>query len=419
MGEHDKPGFSPPELDRLEDALERLGRFDRGEWADDLPTNIQQRLQEYRNVLSLTRAALPIESVADDVLVGVLDQARQAVTNPSVASDVRGPSQERPTARTSWFRHKFWVPLLALAGTAALVLVVVRPGVDRNAVIKDMTRAPEASAVREEPSPAATRGAKLEADAYNQPVAEAVPAPSEARSGLSGDDTTPRAQAGTEAQKDMRGPSPFPGSDGRARTKGARKNERLEGFGSVGSAANVPAGESSVSLTEAEEKSRGRSGASMESLRDDAPADATRPPSSSSSPSNRAASSPSSPSKPVASSPSPLERKSTQTAGAAESAAPAPAPSPDTDQVARTDDTPWPTLQHADTQRRNGRCDLARAAYRRLLRHQGEVLARAHAGLGLCDEREANHTAAAQSYARARTAWSSIDRFIASERARP
>jgi hypothetical protein len=115
--------LGPHELDLLEDALEELelpGALDR--WSEDeLDPRVRERLASYRSILTATREALPLEDVPTGVLDGVLAQARQAAAVAPVTVDA---------GRASWWsrlRHGFMVPVLALAGTAALVLWVFDP----------------------------------------------------------------------------------------------------------------------------------------------------------------------------------------------------------------------------------------------------------------------------------------------------
>lgn len=111
------------ELDRLEDALEELeldGALER--WSEDeLGPRVHARLVDYHAVLAATREALPLEDVPAGVLDGVLAQAEQAASTPAIAA---GVAQEPWWAR---LRRSFMMPVLALAGTAALVLWVLDP----------------------------------------------------------------------------------------------------------------------------------------------------------------------------------------------------------------------------------------------------------------------------------------------------
>lgn len=120
--------FSSDELDRLEDALERLGEPDAADALSDLPPDLpphlRARLGEYEAVLALAREALPFEDVPPGLLDGVLAEASRApAPAPTVAP---GPS---------WWerlRRSFVLPGAALAGTAALLLWVASPPSERD-----------------------------------------------------------------------------------------------------------------------------------------------------------------------------------------------------------------------------------------------------------------------------------------------
>jgi hypothetical protein len=106
--------FTPDQLDRLEDALERLDGDADGDAG--LEPETVARLLEYRRVMAVAREALPLEDVADHALDGVRAEARQVAARPR---------PERPGLWARW-RRTIW-PALALAGTAAAVLWIVQP----------------------------------------------------------------------------------------------------------------------------------------------------------------------------------------------------------------------------------------------------------------------------------------------------
>lgn len=143
--------FTPRELDQLEDALEGL------EDVEDLSTlgldeALSGRLDEYQQVLSLSREALPLEEVPEGLLDGVLAEAREsrATQQPSVSL---------------WDRwRRTLIPAFALAGTAAAVLLIVRPD-------EDIT---EATATPDPPAPASAAEAEEVADESPSAVAPAV-----------------------------------------------------------------------------------------------------------------------------------------------------------------------------------------------------------------------------------------------------
>jgi hypothetical protein len=113
-------GFVPAELDRLEDALDDLEGLELDDPSPDDP--VAQRLADYRHVMMLCREAMPLEDVPAGLLDGVLAQARQAVA----AGPVTSAASPAPSFWARW-RLGVWVPALAFAGSAALLLVMLVP----------------------------------------------------------------------------------------------------------------------------------------------------------------------------------------------------------------------------------------------------------------------------------------------------
>lgn len=119
--------FSPRELDRIEDALERL---DDPTWdlddalAEDAP-EIRSRLQDYREILLASREALPLEEPPADVLAGVIAQARESLDVQALG--VAEAPSEVPSSWWQRFRRTLLVPGVAVAATAVLVLIIVQP----------------------------------------------------------------------------------------------------------------------------------------------------------------------------------------------------------------------------------------------------------------------------------------------------
>ncbi|MBC7977117.1 MAG: hypothetical protein H7138_19245 [Myxococcales bacterium] len=112
--------LSPIELDRLEDALEDL---ELEPFADEPSAAVRGRLHDYRQILTLSRAALPMVEVPRGLLDNVLAEARAAAELQVVA-----PVEATMPERTSWWarlRRAALLPGVALATTAALVLIMV------------------------------------------------------------------------------------------------------------------------------------------------------------------------------------------------------------------------------------------------------------------------------------------------------
>lgn len=114
--------FDPRQLDQLEDALEHLDDLSDHE-ALELPSEVIDRLSEYQDVLALCRDAFPLESPPDELLTGVIAEAREVS---------RRPRSRDADQRSGW--RRFWerwrgtvVPGFALATTAVVVLWVLDP----------------------------------------------------------------------------------------------------------------------------------------------------------------------------------------------------------------------------------------------------------------------------------------------------
>ena len=119
-----EPGsLRPEQLDAIEDALESLEHEGvPASAADD--SDVARRLEDYREVLVLSRAIMVQEEVPAGLLDGVLAQARQSAEAPPLEA----PPEAQP--RISWWarlRRVALLPGMALAGTAALVLWIVGP----------------------------------------------------------------------------------------------------------------------------------------------------------------------------------------------------------------------------------------------------------------------------------------------------
>lgn len=192
--------WSPAELDRLEDALER--------WtADDEPAPVpedsslsprmRERLASYRELMTMSRAEMALEEVPEGLLAGVLAEAAR-----SGAAPVRDVKDDFKVATGVGARVGFWerlrrsmlLPGVALAGSAALLLWMVQPD-ERNAASFDLqaantaparlaTSPGPAPAAAQEPAPGgvAAEAARQEkaADEGFAPAAAPAPAPIEA-----------------------------------------------------------------------------------------------------------------------------------------------------------------------------------------------------------------------------------------------
>lgn len=121
--------FSPSELDLLEDALE-----DPELLPDGASPALRDRLESYRAILGIADEALPMVEVPDGLLAGVLAEAANSPANtPEIAAS---------PGLWERLRRSFVVPGFALAATAVLLIVVLRPN---DADLGDMSEVAEAT----------------------------------------------------------------------------------------------------------------------------------------------------------------------------------------------------------------------------------------------------------------------------------
>ncbi len=137
----DPAEFAPADLDRIEDALEFLER-DPG--PDEPSYAIRQRLADYRQIAALSRAAMPMVEPPRHVLEQILARAHEACELPSISPAVEDPP--RPVREGLWTRVRRFVlvPGVAVAGTAAIVLIMVQ---QRDAPTLDQSAAAPASRI--------------------------------------------------------------------------------------------------------------------------------------------------------------------------------------------------------------------------------------------------------------------------------
>jgi hypothetical protein len=360
--------LQPVELDALEDFLE--GLEDDGVPAsvgiDDPQAQrlITQRLTEYRTILRVCREALPLEDVPAGVLDGVLEEARRS----SVAA---APS--RQPSLWQRLRRSFVIPGLALAAAAALVIVMVRPGaMDEAASTHDLAanEAP-AAAVHDDsvvdPEPADGRLADANLQAQRQLELE-----SEARGGGVLDS---RVEPPAEEEADISGESVD--GDRVARDPASSNQQGLGG----------------VDLEKREAKPAERRPKSTAQT----PSPAKKAPSSSKD-----------------APPPPMPKPAAPGGAGAKSDAPA---------AGANVDVLWKAIDAGDAQRRGGKCSAARASYEKVLQAGASTIdktamARALAGLGLCEVEAGKQAAADAHFASARTADPNVGKFIEAELAR-
>ena len=122
------------QLDRIEDALEGLEDFGVDDAllssSDEDSRIVAEHLDAYRQILVLTRDALPLEDAPVGALDGVIAQAHASVGAAGV-DDVEPVAAAKGEDGKSWWQRlhaAVWVPALGFAGAAAMLLLVLQPG---------------------------------------------------------------------------------------------------------------------------------------------------------------------------------------------------------------------------------------------------------------------------------------------------
>jgi hypothetical protein len=354
--------LGPADLDRLEDALEDLelgeGLLEDSELAADDP--VAQRLVEYRQILQWSRQALPLEEVPAGLLDGVLAQARQAAAAGAAAV------APKPSFWARW-RLSVWVPTLAFAGSAALLLLVLVPKDEEPGKAATMARAPGAESKAD---------AKREADGR---LASAEPdGTADVRDGEG------EAVRGDGLAIGERAPDPA------AAPPAAVQPPPIEA--PAEEQAPADADELGTDERSKRRKSTAASGSATTGTAGARPHQA------------------------------PPEPKAPTSAGGSKGK---PSPTPDPlvdDEPSKTNkgdvggEDPWPEITRADADRRGGSCGLAKMRYDKLRKvDDPRVRARALAGLGLCEAVADSMGTAKKLFAQARAADPDVSGFIDSE----
>ncbi len=371
--------FSPVQLDALEDALEDLELTGIPlEFEDDVA--VSTRLGAYRELLQLSREALPSVEVPPGVLASVLAVARDAAEQPAVAAPPRpDPSAE---SRVPWWKRlSLWVPALAVAASAALVLVMVQ------GTLGDAEPAEATLAQADASQDAAKTGVLLERGDELQAAAEPPEDPAEDAFGLGAPQSRGRLRGSAAGER--------AGDDAEAVLE--EQEAKAEPEADAAAEAEAPAfarPSAPPAVPEATDKVIYDKGAPTEPAKERKPKPA------------ESSASGSSGKKQDASTPTPSPKpKSEPSANAPGGAAGG----------AATSD-PSQQLTSADESRRTGHCSHARSVYRGLLEHSdAKIRARALAGLGLCSDADGDDDAAAAYFSRARKADSGIGSFISRE----
>ncbi|MFN3180796.1 MAG: hypothetical protein ACE37F_02305 [Nannocystaceae bacterium] len=183
--------LGPDELDRLEDALEGLEHLDDPE---DSSPGVSARLADFKLILEASREALPLEEVPSGLLDGVLAEARMSAKDTVAPSAATASEGFWARMRRSWL-----VPGLAVAGSAALVLILLQPTLS-----DDSEQAREGSiAVQDASSPAAAAPAQSP-----EPEPELAPALAEEEPAEEEEAPAPPPSAASQAAGGVVAPRP-------------------------------------------------------------------------------------------------------------------------------------------------------------------------------------------------------------------
>lgn len=194
-----EPRLGPDELDRLEDALEGLESM--SEFADPSPA-VSERLADFQLILQASRDALPLQDVRPGLLDGVLSEARMSTQD--IEATVT-PSQPKGEGFWSRLRKAWLLPGLAVAGSAALVLVLVQPTMSDEAPATEVAAKADAKPSADAPAPGEFD--KEEAARPEEPAAPPPPpaaaAPMEQTKSAAEPEPQPVAPAKAEAKADV------------------------------------------------------------------------------------------------------------------------------------------------------------------------------------------------------------------------
>jgi len=352
--------FTPADLDRLEDALEDLELSSAiDELSDEDP--VAHRLSEYREILRLGRVAMPLEDVPAGLLDSVLVEARQA------AKAVPAKAAAAPSFWARW-RLGMWVPALAFAGSAALLLVVLvpkseAPATGDTAVAQAGSRAKESKAEAKADAKAAAADGRLafaEPELEDQREQELAEGEALRGGGLAIGERAPEpAPAVVQAEEQAAMPADdaeLPGAPMRKATTGGKQAPPTSSGATTGGAKPTPKTSGAPSKSEPLPDPLGGDTGKRDETKDKKP---------------------------------------------------------------KADDDDWSELARADADRSGGNCGLAQMRYDKLRKlDDARVRARALAGAGLCAAASDDMATAKKLFAQARNADPGVSSFIDRELAR-
>lgn len=390
--------FSPVQLDAPEDALEDLELSGiPGELEADLA--VAGRLGEYRDLLALSREALPPVDVPAGILDGVLAAAREeAVAVPDTPREAKADDAAKPW----WQRFSLWMPALAVGASAALVLIMVRgtlSGDAEPAATVARADAKDDAVAEEAPAAAKAEGSLLDGSDELQAVAEPAAAADEDGLALGGLEQRGRLRGTAAIEKDAsdldRNDDAF-ARDGEAEERKAEENKPVE--------PEVPA--------EAEPEPEPEPAVAPEPTDKvvydgDSKGGAKKP-----SPPSKSKSKPKPNKRPSSGSSTGGKKSEPKSAGGGGIPGGVPGGVPDSAKDADP-------LATAERNRKQGRCGSARSVYRSHLDDADTSLrARALAGMGLCALADGDEKTADTYFTRAKAADGGVSSFITRERSK-
>ena len=387
--------FSPVQLDALEDALEDLELSGiPGDLEDDIA--VAGRLGEYRDLLVLSREALPPLDVPAGILDGVLAAAREEAV--AAVPDSPREAKADDAAKPWWQRFSLWMPMLAVGASAALVLIMVRGTLSTDAepaaTVAKADAKDDDKRAAEAPAPEKTRALLDDADEL-QAVAEPAAAANEDGLALGGLEQRGRLRGAAALEKDASDLDANAFADGEAEERKAETSKPPE---SEAPETPVPAEAEPEPEPEPTDKVvyDGKAKGGSKNSAPSKPKPDAKP----------------KPKKKPSSSSTSGKKSEPKSAGGAGIPGGVPGGVPDSTKDADP-------LASAERNRTQGRCSSARSVYRSHLDDtDAAVRARALAGMGLCALADGDEKAADDYFKRAKSADGSVSGFISRERSK-
>ena len=417
--------WTAAQLDRIEDALEDLERGGVPASLGESPeaAALEAPLTAYRQILTLSREAMPMQEVPAGLLDGVLAEAHAAVAEAPAALPHQGHTAHAAAeAPRSWWqraRATIWVPALGFAAAAAALLVFIRPASDAESDAASTMAQREQTA--EPPAAAAKAGGPTVDGAAPTPEPIATD-PAQGRIAAAEPDAEPEPDRllDPKAEPLVRGGGVLGGvvADGDEDDRDAVLSDEARGAGAQTKAdralKDLPWGRDDTKPSTGRRASSSPA-ADAEERKTEAPkteAPKKKKPTKGSS-NNAGGSAGPSPGAPPTDDAAPKQPAPVQ---------PQPEPAPAPTEPAKTTKPEGKLLKLADRgeqRRRSGNCGLARLDFQSVRKSvHAPLRARALAGLGLCEWAAGNEAAANSLFSQARGQDPAVGAFIDRERAK-